>query len=70
VLVLLVLVMTLIACNVQLTSQLVLVTMDVLVILDCVLAFWLWYVVTSIVPTDSIQLRHMAAIEQGYIWPN
>jgi hypothetical protein len=28
----------------------------------------LWYKATKIIPTDSVQLRHLSALQKGYFW--
>lgn len=33
-----------------------------------VLTAFLWYLTSKIVPTDSLQLLHRTALQQGYLW--
>ena len=62
VIVILALVLTFVSVNVHFAGKWSQIAMDLLLSLNCVVMVWLWYLSTSIVPTDGVQLRHLAAI--------
>lgn len=47
-------------------SILIEIILDLLLFVFFIVTTWLWYCATSIVPTDTVQLKHLAAIEEGY----
>lgn len=51
--------------HLSLTSAVVVVAFDGLICALMLATSVMWYLATKITPTDSIQLRHLAAIEKG-----
>ena len=57
--------MTLITVNIQLGSVIAKVFISLFMLIDFGCIVLLWYRTTSIVPTCSVQLAHLKAIENG-----
>lgn len=66
ILVVLTIALTFIELNVHFDTVWVLVLVNTFLVIDFGLTICFWYLATSIIPTDGVQLRHLEAIEQGY----
>lgn len=54
--------LTFISINSLFESRVALVVCNLGLAIDFGLTTWLWYLATSIIPTDGIQLKHLAAL--------
>ena len=54
--------LTLVSINSLFESRLALIACNLGLAIDFGLTMWLWYLATSIIPTDGLQLRYLAAL--------
>ena len=57
--------LTAIPLHIQVSNVDALVALDIGLVLNFLLVGWLWYLATKIVPTDSVQLRHLESLKKG-----